>query len=109
MLLALLAVILLATVWQREATEKDRKSPFPGAKALIAVGSVLGGLAAYILLLEVLGFLMDTFLYVAFLLGVVEREKWLMALLVAVMTTAGLYIIFQVLLGITLPSNMFGF
>ncbi|EKD38942.1 MAG: hypothetical protein ACD_75C00555G0004 [uncultured bacterium] len=108
-LLALLAVILLATVWQREATEKDRKSPFPGAKALIAVGSVLGGLAAYILLLEVLGFLMDTFLYVAFLLGVVEREKWLMALLVAVMTTAGLYIIFQVLLGITLPSNMFGF
>ena len=108
-LLAVLAAILLGTAWRREATEKDRKSPFPGMEALVAIGSVLAGLAAYIVLLEVLGFLMDTFLYVAFLLGVVEREKWLMTLLVAVSTTAGLYLIFQVLLGITLPSNMFGF
>jgi len=108
-LLAVLAVILLGTAWRREATEKGRKSPFPGTKALISIGSVLASLAAYIVLLEVLGFLMDTFLYVAFLLGVVEREKWLMTLLVAVSTTAGLYLIFQVLLGITLPSNMFGF
>ena len=109
LLLALLAVILLATTWRRQATEKDRKSPFPGTRALIAIGSVLGGLAAYIVLLEILGFLADTFLYVAFLLGVVEREKWFMTLLVAASTTAGLYLIFQVLLRITLPSNMFGF
>ena len=108
-LLALLAMILLGTAWRREATGKDGKPPFPGVKALIAIGSVLGGLVAYIILLEVLGFLMDTFLYVAFLMGVVEREKWLMTLLVAGFTTAGLYIIFQILLGITLPSNMFGF
>ncbi|MBA4423660.1 MAG: hypothetical protein C0390_11295 [Syntrophus sp. (in: bacteria)] len=108
-LLAVLAVILLVTAWRREATEKDKKSPFPGAKAFIAIGSVLGGLAAYIVLLEVVGFVMDTFLYVAFLIGVVEREKWPLTLLVAVSTTAGLYIIFQVLLGVTLPSNMFGF
>jgi cation transport ATPase len=40
-LLAVLAVILLATAWHREATEKDMKSPFPGAKALIAIGSVI--------------------------------------------------------------------
>jgi len=108
-LLAVLAVILLGTAWRREEIEKDRKSPFPGKKALVAIGSVLVGLAAYIVLLEVLGFLMDTFMYVAFLLGVVERERWLMTLLVAASTTAGLYIIFQILLGITLPSNMFGF
>ncbi|HBB15952.1 MAG TPA: hypothetical protein DCZ97_02765 [Syntrophus sp. (in: bacteria)] len=108
-LLAALAVILLGTAWRRKATEKDRTSPFPGTKALMAIGSVLGGLAAYIVLLEILGFLADTFLYVAFLLGVVEREKWSITLLVAASTTAGLYLIFQVLLGITLPSNMFGF
>jgi putative tricarboxylic transport membrane protein len=107
-LLAVLAVILLGTAWRREATEKDGESPFPGTRAFIAIGAVLGGLAAYIVLLEVLGFLTDTFLYVAFLLGVVEREKWFMTLLVAASTTLGLYLIFQVLLGITLPSNMFG-
>lgn len=108
-IMAALAMILLATTWQRRATAKDMVSPFPGKKALIAIGSVLGGLAAYILLIEVLGFLMDTFLYVAFLLGVVERKRWPMTLMVAVSTTAGLYFIFQVLLGIALPSNMIGF
>jgi len=108
-LLTVLAVILLATAWRRQATEKDGKSPFPGKRALIAIGSVLGGLAVYIVLIEVLGYLVDTFLYVAFLLGIVERERWPMTVGVAVLTTAGLYIIFQVLLGITLPSNMFGF
>jgi len=108
-LLTLLAVILLATAWRRQATEKDSKSPFPGKRALIAITAVLGGLAVYIVLIEVLGYLVDTFLYVTFLMGIVEREKWPRTLGVAVLTTAGLYLIFQVLLGITLPSNTFGF
>jgi putative tricarboxylic transport membrane protein len=80
-----------------------------GKKALLAITGVLGGLAAYIFLIEVLGFLVDTFLYVAFLLGVVERERWQMTVSVAFFTTFGLYLIFQVLLRIGLPKNMFGF
>jgi len=38
----------------------------------------------------------------------VEREKWRLTLMVAVITTAALFIIFQFLLQIRLPSNMFG-
>jgi putative tricarboxylic transport membrane protein len=108
-ILAVLAVLLLASAWTRKVTEKDSVSPFPKAKALLAITSVLGGLAAYIFLIEVLGFLVDTFLYVAFLLGVVERERWQMTVSVALLTTFGLYGIFQVLLTIGLPKNMFGF
>jgi putative tricarboxylic transport membrane protein len=108
-ILAVLAVLLLASVWTRQVTKKDTISPFPGKKALLAVTGVLGGLAAYIFLIEVLGFLVDTFLYVAFLLGVVERERWRMTVFVALFTTVGLYVIFQVLLTIGLPKNMFGF
>ncbi len=108
-ILAVLAVLLLVSAWTRKTTEKDTTSPFPGAKPLVAITGVLGGLAAYIFLIEVLGFLADTFLYVAFLLGIVERERWQVTLAVAVLTTASLYIVFQVLLGITLPSNRFGF
>jgi putative tricarboxylic transport membrane protein len=108
-ILAVLAVLLLASVWTRQVTQKDTASPFPGKKALLAITGVLGGLAAYIFLIEVLGFLVDTFLYVAFLLGVVERERWRMTLSVAFFTTVGLYLIFQVLLTIGLPKNMFGF
>jgi putative tricarboxylic transport membrane protein len=108
-IIAILAVILLGTVWHRQETEKDIRSPFPAKRALIAITGVLGGLAVYILLIEVLGYLVDTFLFVTFLMGIVEREKWPRTLMVSVATTAGLYLIFQTLLGITLPSNMFGF
>lgn len=108
-LLAFLAVILLVTTWSRRATENDRQSPFPGFKPLLSVASVILGLALYTLFMETLGFLVDTFLFVVYLLGVVERERWPMTLMIAASTTAALYLIFQVLLTITLPRNMFGF
>ena len=66
-------------------------------------------LRVYILLIEVLGYLVDTFLFIVFLMKAVEREKWPLTLLIAVVTTAALFLTFQVLLQITLPSNMFGF
>ena len=66
------------------------------------------GLGIYISLMEILGFVLNTFLFVDYLMLAVEREKMKLTMLVAVLTTAGLYLIFQVLLGITLPKSMFG-
>ncbi len=63
----------------------------------------------YILTLETLGFLVGTGLLTAYLLGFVEREKWYTTILVAVLNSAGLYLVFQVLLGVNLPANRFGF
>jgi putative tricarboxylic transport membrane protein len=108
-LLALFAAILFVSAWRRPATEKDSESIFPGKQALVAITLVLVGLAAYIFLIEILGFLVDTFLFIVFLMKLVEREKWRLTLIVAVSTTAVLFITFQILLQITLPSNMFGF
>ncbi len=108
-LLAVLATILFVTNLKRETTEKDREAVFPGKKALFAITLVMAGLAVYIELIEVLGFLVDTFLFILFLVKVVEREPWRLTLTVAVSTTAALFITFQILLKITLPSNMFGF
>jgi putative tricarboxylic transport membrane protein len=108
-LLVVLATILFVSAWRRQATEKNNKSIFPGKQALQTVTLVMGGLTGYILLIEVLGYLLNTFLFVSFLMKVVQREKWPLTLGVSVGTTAGLFLIFQVLLRITLPSNMFGF
>jgi putative tricarboxylic transport membrane protein len=105
-ILAGLAIRIIVGAWLSRSTEK---SPFPEKKKIIAIGSVLGGLAVYIAVIEYLGFLVDTLLYVAFLMGIVQREKWLKSLLVAVSTAAGLYVIFQVLMGVGLPANRFGF
>ena len=107
--LAVFAAILFVSAWQRQATEKDSKPVFPGKQALFGIGLVLVGLAGYIFLIEILGYLVDTFLFIVFLMKVVEREKWRLTLMVAVGTTAALFIIFQFLLEIKLPSNALGF
>jgi putative tricarboxylic transport membrane protein len=108
-LLALLATILFVSAWRRPVTGQDNTSIFPGKQALFTIAAVLAGLAVYILLIDVLGYLADTFLFVVFLVKVVEREPWPLTLQLALAATAGLFITFQVLLKITLPSNMFGF
>lgn len=108
-LLAVFAGILFVTALSRRATEKDSEPIFPGKQALFAITLVLVGLAGYILLIEVLGYLVDTFLFIVFLMKAVEREKWALTLTVAVVTTATLFFTFQILLKITLPSNMFGY
>jgi hypothetical protein len=66
-------------------------------------------LTVYILTLEGLGFLIGTGLLTAYLLGFVEHEKWRTTILVAVLNSAGLYFVFQFLLGVNLPANRFGF
>lgn len=106
--MAILSILLMVTTWRRPA-DPTKKAIFPGRKAVIAIVLVLAGLAVYIILLEVLGFLVDTMLFATFLLGVVMREKWKMTLLIASLTSGGLYVIFQLLLGVNLPVNMFGF
>jgi putative tricarboxylic transport membrane protein len=107
-LLAGLSLILVvgAAVRPKDSTDV---SPFPARQALFAVAKVLGGLILFTLLMETMGFIVNTFIFVVYLMKVVPRERWWMAILIAVATTACLYIVFQVLLGITLPRNMFGF
>lgn len=108
-LLAVLAMILYITAWRSSGKGKDGVPLFPEAGALFAIVLVLAGLAVYILLIDVLGYVTDTFLFVVFLVKVVEREAWPLTFKLSVGATAGLYLVFHILLKITLPSNMFGF
>ncbi len=108
-LLAVLATILFVSAWQTQASDKEGKPVFPGKQPLFSITLVLVGLAVYILLIDVLGYVVDTFLYIVFLVKVVEREPWPLTLKLAVAGTAGLFITFHLLLKITLPYNMFGF
>ena len=107
-LLALLSILLIVDAFRRSPAAAA-KPVFPGGKAMLALGMVILGLAGYVLTLEVLGFLVGTGLLTAYLLGVVEREKWTTTVLVAVLNSAALYVVFQILLGVSLPANRFGF
>lgn len=107
-LLALLSLLLVLNAFWQPAV-LPTKSVFPSGRALFTIGAVIAGLTVYILTLEIVGFLVGTGLLTAYLLGFVEREKWYTTILVAVLNSAGLYLVFQVLLGVNLPANRFGF
>jgi hypothetical protein len=66
-------------------------------------------MVAYIFLLGVLGYLVDTLLLNIFLMRVVMRAQWKLSLWVPVIASVSLYVIFQMMLGVDLPRNMFGF
>jgi len=107
-LLALLSFLLILSGVRRPLVAAA-KTLFPSERGLLTLAAVVVGLTAYILTLETLGFLVGTGLLTAYLLGVVEKEKWTTTILVAVLNSAGLYVVFQVLLGVNLPTNRFGF
>ncbi len=107
-LMAVLSILLLVNACRQPVAAAD-KALFPNRRVLIPVGATIGSLAAYILVLDRLGFLLGTGLLTAFLLGVVEREKWPTAVLVAVLNSVGLYVVFHVLLGVSLPKSVLGF
>jgi putative tricarboxylic transport membrane protein len=106
--MAILSIILLVSA-TREPAQPSGRSPFPKGRAVLAILETVGALAAFIFLLETLGFLLATALLTAFLLRVVEREGWLITVTVALANAAGLYIVFRILLGVSLPKNLFGF
>lgn len=106
--MAVLSTILLVNATREPAQAGDR-SPFPRGRAVVSILATVGALAAFILLFETLGFLLSIALLTAFILRVVEQEGWLTSLTVAVANSAGLYVIFQILLGVSLPKNILGF
>ena len=54
-----------------------------------------------------LGFILSTFLFVIFVLRLVESKKWWRTLLEATLITIGNYLIFVVWLGLSLPVGFF--
>jgi putative tricarboxylic transport membrane protein len=107
-LMAVLSILLIIRA-SRQPGGTPGRSPLPNRRAAIAIAATVAGLAAFIVLVEPLGFLLATALLTAFLLRVVERERWRTTALVAAGNAVGLYVIFQILLGVNLPKNMLGF
>jgi putative tricarboxylic transport membrane protein len=106
--MAILSIALLINA-TRGPVQVSEASPFPRGHAIVAILKTAGALAAFILLLETLGFLLSIALLTAFLLRIVERMGWPTTVTVAIANAAGLYVVFQMLLGVSLPKNILGF
>jgi putative tricarboxylic transport membrane protein len=79
----------------------------PGLKSS-ALLLVTAALLAYLLLLETLGFVTITFLFL-FLLFLMEYKGWLFSAVTAAMGAVSSYVLFQLWLKTQLPAGPFGF
>jgi putative tricarboxylic transport membrane protein len=70
---------------------------------------VMGSLVIYTLLLNFIGFLLDTFLLIAFLLRVMEPMSWNKCMVGALGAAGASYVIFQLWLKAQLPTGFLGF
>jgi hypothetical protein len=107
-LLILLSVILLVGHGKKGARPKQPvsfSSATGGWKKVVYTVLVLG-LAAF--LFETLGYLLTFFLLIAFLMKGTVAQSWGKVLLTALLTTAGVYIVFVLLLEQPLPRGFLG-
>lgn len=73
------------------------------------IAFVLVALFVYVLFMEIVGFLPLTFLFFVFLLGIIEKKKWLFTVFVSVLVTIISYLIFQIWLQCMLPYGVCAF
>ena len=100
--LALLSLILLFNSLKNR--ERFSLSGLKSPKFLLATGAIL----AYLLLLETLGFVTITFLFL-FLLFRMEYKGWVFSAVAALVGAGSSYALFQLWLRTQLPAGPFGF
>ena len=67
---------------------------------------VILALLVYVLLLPTLGYLIMTFCLLVFLFGTIERSKWWVRAVYALITVTATYLIFYLWLGVYLPRGI---
>jgi hypothetical protein len=110
---ALLILFAMGTIVEAHfgggTAEAETKEPLFSGKRWGVALSVLISLFVYALVLNVLGFILTTFLIFAFLFKVAENSNWKMALSTSALTTAFTYFLFDYLLQCNFPRGFLGF
>jgi putative tricarboxylic transport membrane protein len=108
-ILASLAMIdLVTTILENKRTSAIRKPLWKGfrwGKVIL----VLAGVGVYAIVLDMLGFILSTFLVLLFLFKVVEPFKWRDAIIGSLLTISVVYAVFGIWLKVPFPSGILGY
>jgi hypothetical protein len=83
--------------------------PWPDAGGWARVALMLGGLAVSLLLLNWLGFVLTTMLFMTVVIFGLGVRSWRILAMIPILAAAGLYILFAVLLSVPLPKGILAF
>lgn len=105
-LLTILSVLLL---WQAIKEKNGKKSTAEvRSGGLKRIGLAVGALFAFAFLLDLLGYIISTFLLIAFLLRAIEPQKWWLVIVVAFLCSLVSFLVFGLLLDAQLPPGILG-
>lgn len=99
-----LGLVILFQSWKGKATEEEREIEISWRGIILCFFA----LSMYILLLDISGFIMTTFLFIGFLMKIVERKGWVATILTASGIAVASYGFFARLLHSELPKGIFG-
>ena len=105
MVFGILSLLLLIPTFIRKRKEETISEKIRWGSIIL----VLAFLFIYAIVLEKLGFVVSTLLFIAALLMIIERKKWHIVAIIAILSTLAFYIVFQVWLQSNLPKGVFGF
>lgn len=104
---AILSIVVIVRSFAARASEEVKETT-AGEGRLTKIIPVLIALFLYAFLIEWLGFIVVTLLLFLFILGVVEKKKWLFTIAVSVAVTLFAYLVFEVALQSQLPKGLLG-
>lgn len=104
-LLVLVGVSIFNSFWNSEVVAGEEEEPIGRPHRAAAI---VAGFIGCIALLEIVGFLIAVALYLAYLIGIVERRSAVETLFVPIFTSGGLWLIFKHWLKIPLPEGLLG-
>jgi len=104
--LAIFSLVLIAQAISgpKEASDASGGGSAIWKKIVLAVAA----LVVFGVLFESLGYIISTFLFIAFLLRAVEQQKWSLVVVVAFLTSLTTYLVFGLLLNTPLPRGILG-
>jgi putative tricarboxylic transport membrane protein len=102
--LILLSLALIFKHWKKDPSPQPFWPERTWLRPLLGVAI----LVSYALVVDVIGFILTTFLFLIIWMRVIERLRWRTILSISVGTTVALYLIFNLFLEVPLPSGFLG-
>lgn len=105
--LAIFSVVLMTQAIS--GTKEEARASLTGSPIWKRTVLAVGALVVFGVVFESLGYVITTFLFIAFLLRAVEQQKWSLVVVVAFFTSLATYLVFGLLLNTPLPGGIIGF
>ena len=104
-----LAIFSLVLIAEAIGGPKEDSDASGGGSAIWKkIVLAVAALVVFGVLFESLGYIISTFLFIAFLLRAVEQQKWSLVVVVAFLTSLTTYLVFGLLLNTPLPGGILG-